>query len=147
MQMSDNEIVRTYNDAKNKKEQIQILADLNLCEYNDIVDVLAKFGINEEKKREIKKVEKEPEKKPVKKAAKKPENSVTEENKAAVEDTTNEDTKMEPIKITVLPTMPSTVLNILTKRMIACQNAIDKNTQELKEINEFLGGFENEAVD
>lgn len=51
MQMSDNEIVRTYNDAKNKKEQIQILADLNLCEYNDIVDVLAKFGINEERKK------------------------------------------------------------------------------------------------
>ena len=49
--MSDNEIVRTYNEARNKKAQIKILSDLNLCSYNDIVDILNKYGIKEEKKR------------------------------------------------------------------------------------------------
>ena len=55
--------------------------------------------------------------------------------------------KMEPVKITVLPKMPNTVQDLLTKRMIVCQTSIDKYTKELKEINEFLGGFENEKVD
>ena len=49
--MSDNEIVRTYNEARNKKTQIKILSDLNLCSYNDIVDIRNKYGIKEEKKR------------------------------------------------------------------------------------------------
>ena len=143
--MSDKEIVREYNEAKNKNEQITILADLNLMQESDIKDILAKNGIKVSGKRGRKKMEKAAvDEVPVKKVTKAAVDDVPKTNvaKAAVESP-----KMEPVKITVLPKMPNTVQNLLTKRMIVCQTSIDKYTKELKEINEFLGGFENEKVD
>lgn len=143
--MSDKEIVREYNEAKNKNEQITILADLNLMQESDIKDILAKNGIKVSGKRGRKKMETAAvDEVPVKKVTKAAVDDVPKTNvaKAAVERP-----KMEPVKITVLPKMPNTVQDLLTKRMIVCQTSIDKYTKELKEINEFLGGFENEKVD
>ncbi len=143
--MSDKEIVREYNEAKNKNEQITILADLNLMQESDIKDILAKNGIKVSGKRGRKKMEKAAvDEVPVKKVTKAAVDDIPKTNvaKAAVERP-----KMEPVKITVLPKMPNTVQDLLTKRMIVCQTSIDKYTKELKEINEFLGGFENEKVD
>lgn len=143
--MSDKEIVREYNEAKNKNEQITILADLNLMQESDIKDILAKNGIKVSGKRGRKKMEKAAvDEVQVKKVTKAAVDDVPKTNvaKAAVERP-----KMEPVKITVLPKMPNTVQDLLTKRMIVCQTFIDKYTKELKEINEFLGGFENEKVD
>lgn len=40
MQMTESEIVRNYREAKNKREQITILADLNRCEKEDIVSYI-----------------------------------------------------------------------------------------------------------
>lgn len=143
--MSDKEIVREYNEAKNKNEQITILADLNLMQESDIRDILAKNGIKVSGKRGRKKMEKAAvDEVQVKKVTKAAVDDVPKTNvaKAAVERP-----KMEPVKITVLPKMPNTVQDLLTKRMIVCQTSIDKYTKELKEINEFLGGFENEKVD
>lgn len=143
--MSDKEIVREYNEAKNKNEQITILADLNLMQESDIKDILAKNGIKVSGKRGRKKMEKAAvDEVPVKKVTKAAVDDIPKTNvaKAAVERP-----KMEPVKITVLPKMPNTVQDMLTKRMIVCQTSIDKYTKELKEINEFLGGFENEKVD
>ena len=143
--MSDKEIVREYNEAKNKNEQITILADLNLMQESDIKDILAKNGIKVSGKRGRKKMEKAAvDEVQVKKVTKAAVDDIPKTNvaKAAVERP-----KMEPVKITVLPKMPNTVQDLLTKRMIVCQTSIDKYTKELKEINEFLGGFENEKVD
>ena len=143
--MSDKEIVREYNEAKNKNEQITILADLNLMQESDIRDILAKNGIKVSGKRGRKKMEKAAvDDVPVKKVTKAAVDDIPKTNvaKAAVERH-----KMEPVKITVLSKMPNTVQDLLTKRMIVCQTSIDKYTKELKEINEFLGGFENEKVD
>ena len=42
LQMSDTEIVRIYKQAKDKNKQIEILADLNLCEKDDILELLTK---------------------------------------------------------------------------------------------------------
>ena len=143
--MSDKEIVREYNEAKNKNEQITILADLNLMQESDIRDILAKNGMKVSGKRGRKKMEKAAvDEVQVKKVTKAAVDDVPKTNvaKAAVERP-----KMEPVKITVLPKMPNTVQDLLTKRMIVCQTSIDKYTKELKEINEFLGGFENEKVD
>lgn len=126
--MSDKEIVRSYNEAKNKAAQIGILAELNLMRESDIKEILKKNGIKITRGR-------------AKEAAAKVTNidkSAAVEKKAA---------KMEPIKITVLPTMPDTVLDVLTQKMISCQNIIDRKTKELKEIHDFLGGFEHETVD
>lgn len=40
MQMSNSEILVSYNTAADKKAQIGILADLNLCSKNKIIDIL-----------------------------------------------------------------------------------------------------------
>ena len=45
MKMSDFEIVRDYRHAKNKVEQVQILADMNLCSKEEIEDVLEQGGV------------------------------------------------------------------------------------------------------
>ena len=50
MTMSDNEIVRNYQEAKDKKAQIEILADLNCCQKKDICEVLSNNGVEIENK-------------------------------------------------------------------------------------------------
>lgn len=47
MPMSQADIAKEYREAKNKKQQIKILADENLCETGDIVRVLLAAGIPE----------------------------------------------------------------------------------------------------
>lgn len=46
MKMSDFEILRDYREAKDKNEQVKILADMNLCTQKEVVEFLAKHGIN-----------------------------------------------------------------------------------------------------
>lgn len=46
MDMSKDEIVVRYRQAKHKAEQIKILADLNVCSVDDIIQVLTDGGIN-----------------------------------------------------------------------------------------------------
>lgn len=41
MEMSNDEIIRNYRAAKNKKMQIGILADLNCCDKQTIKDIIA----------------------------------------------------------------------------------------------------------
>ena len=50
MQMSNEDIVKEYRESKNKKGQIQILADLNACDREKIVRILTSHGAMEEKK-------------------------------------------------------------------------------------------------
>ena len=45
MDMSKDEIVVRYRQAKHKAEQIKILADLNACGVDDIIQVLTDSGI------------------------------------------------------------------------------------------------------
>lgn len=45
MWMSDDEIVTSYREAKNKNAQIKILAELNACNPKEIKAVLAKAGV------------------------------------------------------------------------------------------------------
>lgn len=44
MQMTDNEIVRSYQHAQNRTKQISILAELNACSKAQIRDILEKNG-------------------------------------------------------------------------------------------------------
>ena len=44
MEMDNGEIVRNYRAAKNKNEQIKILADLNACSSQEILDILTDAG-------------------------------------------------------------------------------------------------------
>lgn len=45
MVMTNEEIVRMYREAKNKKLQVEILADLNLCKQEEIIEILKKGGV------------------------------------------------------------------------------------------------------
>lgn len=44
MKMTESEICREYREAKDKRAQIRILADLNVCEKNQIMKVLLSNG-------------------------------------------------------------------------------------------------------
>ena len=46
MQMTNEEIVRSYNEAKHKGKQIGILADLNVCPKDVIIDIIVEGGID-----------------------------------------------------------------------------------------------------
>ena len=45
MQMTPNEIVKSYKEAKEKKKQIQILSELNCCSTADIKQILRDNGV------------------------------------------------------------------------------------------------------
>lgn len=47
MQMTDTEILGKYNRADDKKDMVQILADLNGCDKNTIQQILIKSGVPE----------------------------------------------------------------------------------------------------
>ena len=47
MTMNENEIVRSFKEAKKKREQIGILAELNSCSRDKIRDILIRNGISE----------------------------------------------------------------------------------------------------
>lgn len=46
MQMTNEEITRDFQQAKNKKEQISVLADLNACTAEEICEILREGGID-----------------------------------------------------------------------------------------------------
>lgn len=46
MQMTNEEIVTSYKQAKNKKEQVKILSELNSCSQEDIINVLLNNGVD-----------------------------------------------------------------------------------------------------
>lgn len=45
MKMSEFEILRDYHQAKDKVEQVKILADMNLCTMKEMTSFLEKHGI------------------------------------------------------------------------------------------------------
>lgn len=46
MQMTNEEIVRSYKEAKHKEHQIGMLADLNVCPKEVIIEILVEGGIS-----------------------------------------------------------------------------------------------------
>ena len=70
MQMSDSEIVRSYKEAKDKRSQVGVLAELNACSKDYIREILQRNGINAPK--------------PGRKSATEPEPVKAEEPKRAV---------------------------------------------------------------
>ena len=46
MEMTKEEILRSYQEAKKKNEQIKILAQLNLCSQDNIIEILKEMGVD-----------------------------------------------------------------------------------------------------
>ena len=67
MQMTNEEIIKSYKEAKDKKKQIKILADLNTCDANIIKEILIEAG--EAAPRVYKRAAKKPEEKKTAKTA------------------------------------------------------------------------------
>lgn len=45
MEMSQGDIVRSYREAVDKKAQVKILADLNVCSQREIIEILIANGV------------------------------------------------------------------------------------------------------
>ena len=65
MEMNRDEIVVRYRQAKKKGEQIKILADLNACGVDDIINVLLEHGITRKQLGGVFRGLKEPQPEPV----------------------------------------------------------------------------------
>lgn len=46
MQMTNEEIVKSYNEANHKGQQIGVLADINVCPKEVIIDILVEGGVD-----------------------------------------------------------------------------------------------------
>lgn len=138
MEMTNEEIIKSYNEAKNKQKQIKILADLNSCRPIEIKKIV---GIEEPKQEEKKATEKKTvsidrmredlaikveavEEKP---AELKSQNATVEPVEAA-----------EPIRMPRVEP-PESIIRLATKRLEELEETIKAAELEYKEIASFLG--------
>lgn len=135
MQMSNEEIVRSYREAKNKAKQLEILAELNACDTQKIKDILIGSGMDhrrlprgEREKTAVQTEEARPEKEKRAAVKKKPENTQC----GSVKPVKKEDP--EPPKIYI----PEIVKQAVTEKMIQVQESMDQNVADLSELHEFL---------
>lgn len=137
MQMSNEEIVKSYREAKDKVKQLGILSELNACDEQKIKDILTEGGIDHRSfprsKREKKATAPVADNKPAKakQAAvqKKPINTQCGGD--------NPVEKPEDQKIYI----PEIVKQAVTEKMIQVQESMDQNAADLSELNAFLKRF------
>lgn len=141
MQMSNEEIVRNYREAKDKAKQLGILAELNACDEQKIKDILTEGGIDY---RSFPRSRKEKAAAPdVKQAKAKP----VKEKQAAVEkkpvntqcggDKPTKKEEPEDRKIFI----PEIVKQAVREKMIQVQESMDRNAADLSELSAFLKRF------
>lgn len=129
MNMTENEIIRQYKEAKDKREQVKILADMNLCEVEEIEKILKDNG----------------QRLPVRHLKKKPQNEPSEET---------EDIPAPAIEPLEKPYaagtksggfhVPDKVKELVDAKMVRLQEAIDIYREKIKEYEtelEELSGF------
>lgn len=134
MEMTNNEIVRSYREAKSKKEQIKILAQLNACEEIVIKTILMDAG----------------EKLPY--ARVKPVATSQEENTVKPEAVNDEEPTMAAVdedKPTMAagckstnPSLPRSVYELIVDRMELLNRIINDYEKEYKELAEVIGSFD-----
>lgn len=108
MYMKIEEILKSYQEAKDKKNQITILADMNACSKREIKDELIKAGIPEEELPKLR------------------------ANK------TQEPVKITVLNPKDKPIMPKVVREVCMAKMVEIQERIDADQSELKEIKDFM---------
>ena len=126
MQMSNADIVKMYREAKDKKAQIEILADLNACGKEKILDILKDGGVSPA---EMPRNRKKPE------SDGKSERPVTVSKAQIIEKA--ESKKVRPVAAGK-EELPDIVKEVLCRQMEKEQDAIDYHTGRLKELGEFL---------
>ena len=129
MNMTENEIIRQYRGAKDKREQIKILADMNLCEVEEIEKILKDNG----------------QRLPARPPKKKPQNEPSEETEDI------QAPAMEPQEKPYAAGtkaggfhVPDKVKELVDAKMVRLQEAIDIYREKIKEYEtelEELSGF------
>lgn len=133
MYMKESEIVREFREGKDKKQQVKILADMNGCSYDEIVEVLRKQGID------VSGVER---KKRGRQSIKEKETLVPAEEKKS---DMAAGVPAETIKPAMAAGLPDIVRETITQRMMAetekmemCASLMKECEQNIKELNAFL---------
>ena len=111
MNMTREEMLKSYKEAKDKKNQITILADMNLCTKQEIKDELIKAGVPEA---ELPRFRTKKTQEPVKITVLDPQDK---------------------------PIMPKVVREVCTAKMVEIQERIDADQSELKEIKDFMDQY------
>lgn len=122
MQMREAEIVRDYRQAKNKGHQVGILAELNLCPKEEIINILKANGVSQA---ELPRQRKRKEPTATEQGTKEPEIENTAES--------------EPVAAG-REELPEIVKEVICKQMEREQDGIDYHSARLKELSEFLRG-------
>ena len=127
MNMTENEIVRQYKEGKNQREQIKILADMNLCENEEIEKILMANGCdipkNNPKVKRRNVSQKEKESIPAKELQEKQHAAEAKESEFQV---------------------PDKVKELVNAKMVRLQEAIDAYQEKIREYEtemEELSGF------
>lgn len=122
MQMTEGEIVRSYKEAKNKSQQVGILAELNCCSKEKIIEILKQEGTpSRELPRQRKKKD-------------------LVDTSIVVTKKNLEIKKMAVVEEKNKKQLPEAVKEAISKQMIEEQEAIDRHSQRLKELNDYLLG-------
>lgn len=147
MQMSNEEIIRSYREARDKRKQVEILSELNACDVQEIRDILAEGGMDHRSLPRSRRKEKAaaPEPGPEKAKTAKAKEEPAKAKQAAVQEkpvTTqcggdDPDQKEEERKIFI----PEIVRQAVTEKMIQVQESIDRDSADLWELNNFLKRF------
>lgn len=124
MNMTPEEILRDFKEAKNQKAQIAILADQNLCTKGEIIDILKEKGVPDGELG-ISKTER-------------PKKTTVNTKKAAVPKTGENLKEEEPKKQQYKENVPSIIRKAAAKEMLAVQEEIDRLGEDLKTLSEFL---------
>lgn len=128
MNMTENEIVRQYKEGKNQGQQIKILADMNLCEKEEIEKILIDNGCDIP--------EPNPKRKQKNTSTKEKENIPEEESQEKNPHAAG--TKESGFRV------PEKVKELVNAKMVRLQEAIDACQGKIKEYEaelEELSGF------
>lgn len=141
MQMSNEEIVRRYKEAKDKAKQLGILSELNACDRQKIKDILAEGGIDHRqlpRSRKEKAADERTEKAERTKARPAKEKQTVQEKPVNTQcGGDNPTERPEDKKIYILEIVKQAV----TEKMIQVKESMDQNAADLSDLNAFLKRF------
>lgn len=125
MQMTEEEIVRRYKQADNKRDSIRILAELNACPKQTIRDILEANGLG------VPKVG----------------GRYTKQAKALKEkmEKAAPTTCVAPEPVTVWPEAPNEVLNAAIERLIEIEGQLEELQRKRMALDAQIGELENRA--
>lgn len=136
MQMTENEIVKSFRNSDKKREQIRILAELNVCSREKIREILLRNGIMESE------LPKPPGKKTVEKKPKGQE--LAEEKTTSATYRPAQETK-EPEEQKLFCVVPEVVKQVCRERISCILQFMKTLEDEKRELQKFLEDAEKGA--